>query len=147
MLESLSNNIGSNLLNSSGNKTEKENLYLRLSKRGEINDNPKPLSGGINLDSNSSFIELMLIKLIKEIFKEKDFIDLFNNNMENQPLTLYKWTTNSICSTLKETREKFLKRLKTTIFLSQVSLNTITKAQLNMLDIIFQIAMTIQFLL
>ena len=132
MLESLSNNIGSNLLNSSGNKTEKENLYLRLSKRGEINDNPKPLSGGINLDSNSSFIELMLIKLIKEIFKEKDFIDLFNNNMENQPLTLYKWTTNSICSTLKETREKFLKRLKFTInkFFNDLSSQVIKRSSI-----------------
>ena len=49
----------------------------------------------------------MIINL-KEIFKEKEFIDLFNNNIENQRLTLYKWTTNTIFSTLKQTREKFL---------------------------------------
>ena len=108
-------NINSNLMISSGYKTEKENLYLRLSKRGEITEMPKPLSGKINFNCNSSFIELMIINLAKEIFKEKDFIDLFNNNIENQPLTLYQWTTNTICSTLKQTREKFLKRLNTTI--------------------------------
>ena len=108
-------NLNSNLMITSGHKTEKENLYLRLSKRGEITDIPKPLSGKINFNCNSSFIELMIINLVKEIFKEKDFIDLFNNNIENQPLTLYQWTTNTICSTLKETREKFLKRLNTTI--------------------------------
>ena len=49
----------------------------------------------------------MIINL-KEIFKEKEFIDLFNNNIENQRLTLYQWITNMICSTLKQTREKFL---------------------------------------
>ena len=67
------------------------------------------------MDCNSSFIELMIINLTKEIFKEKEFIDLFNNNIENQPLTLYQWTTNTICSTLKDTREKFLKRLNTSM--------------------------------
>jgi len=108
-------NLNSNLMISGGYKTEKENLYLRISKRGAITDKSKPLSSKINLDCNSSFIELMIINLTKEIFKEKEFIDLFNNNIENQPLTLYQWTTNTICSTLKDTREKFLKRLKTSM--------------------------------
>ena len=108
-------NLNSNLMISGGYKTEKENLYLRISKRGAITDKSKPLSSKINLDCNSSFIELMIINLTKEIFKEKEFIDLFNNNIENQPLTLYQWTTNTICSTLKHTREKFLKRLNTSM--------------------------------
>ena len=108
-------NLNSNLMISGGYKTEKENLYLRISKRGAITDKSKPLSSKINLDCNSSFIELMIINLTKEIFKEKEFIDLFNNNIENQPLTLYQWTTNTICSTLKDTREKFLKRLNTSM--------------------------------
>ena len=98
-------------MNTSGNKIEKENLYLRVSKRGEITDKIKPLSGEINLDCNYSFIELMLIKLVKEILKEKDFKNLFNN-IENQPLSLYQWTTNTVCSTLKNTRKKFLKKLQ-----------------------------------
>jgi len=63
-------NLNNNVMNTSGNKIEKENLYLRVSKRGEITDKIKPLSGEINLDSNYSFIELMLIKLVKEILKE-----------------------------------------------------------------------------
>ena len=104
-------NLNNNVMNTSGNKIEKENLYLRVSKRGEITDKIKPLSGEINLDSNYSFIELMLIKLVKEILKEKDFKNLFNN-IENQPLSLYKWTTNTVCSTLEDTRKKFLKKLQ-----------------------------------
>ena len=108
-------NVSANLINQGGNKIEKENLYLRVSKRGEMTDKTKPLNAKINLDSNSCFIELMLIQLVKEIFKEKDFTDLFNNNMEKQPLSLYQWTTNTICSTLPETRKKFLKKLQNTI--------------------------------
>ena len=109
------NNLSINLPNQGGNKIQKENLYLRVSKRGEITDKTKPLSASINLDCNSSFIELMIMQLVKEIFKEKDFINLFNVNMENQPLSLYQWTDNSICSTLEETRKKFLKKLQETI--------------------------------
>jgi hypothetical protein len=52
-------NISSNLINQGGNKIEKENLYLRVSKRGEMTDKIKPLTGEINLDCNSCFIELM----------------------------------------------------------------------------------------
>ena len=105
----------SNLINQGENKIEKENLYLRVSKRGEITDQTQPLSGKINLDSNSSFIELMLIQLAKEIFKEKDFNKLLNDNIENQPLSLYQWTSNTICSTLAETRKKFLRKLEDTV--------------------------------
>ena len=108
-------NISTNLINQGGNKIEKENLYLRVSKRGEITDKTKALSGEINLNTNSSFIELMIIQLVKEILKEKNFLNLFNDNMDNQPLSLYKWTNNSICSSLKETRKKYLKKLQDTI--------------------------------
>ena len=57
----------------------------------------------------------MIIQLVKEILKEKNFLNLFNDNMDNQPLSLYKWTNNSICSSLKETRKKYLKKLQDTI--------------------------------
>ena len=79
---------------SGGYKTEKENLYLRISKRGAITDKSKPLSSKINLDCNSSFIELMIINLTKEIFKEKEFIDLFNNNIENLDFGVINQRTN-----------------------------------------------------
>ena len=108
-------NSNTNIFNQGGNKIEKENLYLRVSKRGEITDKTKALTGKINLDSNSCFIELIIIQLVKEIFKEKDFLDLFNDNIEKQPLSLYQWTNNSICSTLAQTRKKFLKKLKDTV--------------------------------
>ena len=102
-------NIGSN------NRIERENLYLRVSKRGNITDNQNPLNGNFNLESNSCFIEQIIIKLVKEIFKDKEFTKLFKSDISNQPLSLYQWTTNTTCSTLKETRKKFLKKLQETI--------------------------------
>jgi hypothetical protein len=107
-------------------KIEKENIYLRLSKKTELTKEKKILSSHFNLDCNSCFIELILTKLTQEILTSKDFIELFQKNIDNQPLSLYRWTHNEICSTIQEIRKRFLKHLRMKIInlygdLSQVS--------------------------
>ena len=107
-------------------KIEKENLYLRLSKKSGLLKDKKVLSSVFNLDCNSCFIELILTKLTQEILTSKDFIDSFQKNIDNQPLSLYKWTNNEICSTIPEIRKRFIKHLRMKIInlygdLSQVS--------------------------
>ncbi len=107
-------------------KIEKENMYLRLSKKTELMKDKKVLSSSFNLDCNSCFIELILTKLTQEILTSKEFIELFQKNIDNQPLSLYRWTHNEICSTIQEVRKKFLRNLKMKIMnlygdLSQVS--------------------------
>ena len=107
-------------------KIEKENLYLRLSKKSGLLKDKKVLSSNFNLDCNSCFIELILTKLTQEILTSKDFIDSFKKNIDNQPLSLYKWTHNEICSTIPEIRKRFIKHLRMKIInlygdLSQVS--------------------------
>ena len=107
-------------------RIEKENLYLRVSKKSEISKEKKAINSNFNLDCNSCFIELILTKLVQEILTSKDFIESFRNNIDNQPLSLYKWTHNEICSTIPEIRKKFLKHLRMKIInlygdLSQVS--------------------------
>ena len=93
-------------------RIEKENLYLRLSKKSEISEKKKVLSSNFNLDCNSCFVELILTKLVQEILSSKDFIESFNKKLEYQPLSLYRWTHNDICSTIPVVRKKFLKHLK-----------------------------------
>ena len=118
-----------NLLNLGGiniSRIEKENLYLRVSKKSEISKEKKVLSSIFNLDCNSCFVELIITKLVQEILTSKDFIESFRNNIDNQPLSLYRWTHNEICSTIPEIRRKFLKHLRMKIInlygdLSQVS--------------------------
>ena len=118
-----------NLMNLGGmniSKIEKENLYLRVSKKSELLKEKKVLNNNFNLDCNSCFVELIITKLTQEILTSKDFIEFLQKNMDYQPLSLYKWTHNDICSTLPEIRKKFLKHLRMKIInlygdLSQVS--------------------------
>ena len=122
-------NLGSYLTNfvvTNISRIEKENLYLRISKKSEISKEKKILSSNFNLDGNSSFVELIITKLTQDILSSKDFVESFQKNIDYQPLTLYKWTHNDICSTLQETRRKFLKHLRMKIInlygdLSQMS--------------------------
>ena len=118
-----------NLMNLGGiniSKIEKENLYLKVSKKSKLSKEKKALSSHFNLDCNSSFVELILTKLTQEILTSKDFIESLHKNIDYQPLSLYKWTHDQICSTLPEIRKKFLKHLRMKILnlygdLSQVS--------------------------
>ena len=121
LLESIGNvsssnfNIINNPINIGGgsvSRIEKENLYLRISKKSELSKDKKILSGSFNLDCNSSFVELIITKLAQEILNSHDFVESFNTKIESQPLSLYKWTHNDICTSIKETREKFIKNLK-----------------------------------
>ena len=130
-LDAIGNQSSKNnsLLNLGGiniSRIEKENLYLRVSKKSEISKEKKVLSSNFNLDCNSCFVELIITKLVQEILSSKDFKESFQNNIENQSLSLYRWTHNQICSTLPEIRKKFLKHLRMKIInlygdLSQVN--------------------------
>ena len=107
-------NISNNPINIGGgivSRIEKENLYLRISKKSELSKDNKILSGSFNLDCNSSFVELIITKLTQEILNSYDFVESFNKKIENQPLSLYKWTNNDICTSIEETREKFINNL------------------------------------
>ena len=130
-LDAIGNQSSKNnsLLNLGGlniSRIEKENLFLRVSKKSEISNKKKILSSNFNLDCNSCFVELIIIKLVQEILSSKDFKESFQNNIDNQPLSLYRWTHNQICSTIPEIRKKYLKNLRMKIInlygdLSQVN--------------------------
>ena len=112
-------------------RIEKENLYLRVSKKSEISKEKKVLNSKFNLDGNSCFVELILTKLVQQILTSKDFIESFQKNIDNQPLSLYKWTHNEICSKIQDIRKKFLKHLRMKIInlygdLSQASVKRTT---------------------
>ena len=122
----LNNTTLMNMAGTNVSRIEKENLYLRVFKKSEISKEKKILNSHFNLDCNSSFVELIITKLTQEILSSKDFVQTFQKNIDYQPLTLYKWTHNDICTTLPETRQKFLKHLRMKIInlygdLSQIS--------------------------
>ena len=109
----LGTNFTSNILNGP-NKVQKENLFLRVVKNCDINlDNTKKTLNlkFINLNVNSSFVEIIINKLVQDILSSKNFIECFSKNIDNQPLSLYQWSSNEIISDIGEVRGKYLKNL------------------------------------
>ena len=112
------NNLASNTFNigsSYNSHIEKENLYLRISKKSKLSKDSRTLSSNFNLDCNSSFVELILTRLTQEILTSKEFIESFQK-IDIQPLSLYKWTNNEICSSIQDTRKRYINHLEKKIF-------------------------------
>ena len=90
---------------------EKENLYIRIKKKSMFYDLPGIIE--TTNDPNSCFIETMLTDLTKEIFCDKAFEDLFTENIDNQPLGLFEWTTEKTYPSQTEVRKMYLDNVMT----------------------------------
>lgn len=87
---------------------EKENLFVRIIKRPMI----KEVTGKLNLDTKSqslSFIEFMLLDLIKDLLAATSFTKLLEERLDNQPLKLYEWTNNVPYKELESVRSNLFK--------------------------------------
>ena len=98
---------------------QRENIYLRLVKKGKIYENFGALSHKETTTNNSSFIETLLKNLTKQILTSDEFQNIFTKQIQEQPLSLYKWTNDESLPTLGQLREKYLNNLKL-IILSQI---------------------------
>ena len=99
----------SQIITPSVNRIFKENLFLRVRKKCII----EGVNANIELspNDNSCFIEDILTELTKEILSDKDFTDKLEQNIDNQPLNLFQWTSDVSLPTQKETREEYNKQL------------------------------------
>ena len=99
----------SQIITPSVNRIFKENLFLRVRKKCII----EGVNANIELspNDNSCFIEDILTELTKEILSDKDFTDKLEQNIDNQPLNLFQWTSDVSPTTQKETREEYNKQL------------------------------------
>ena len=99
----------SQIITPSVNRIFKENLFLRVRKKCII----EGVNANIELspNDNSCFIEDILTELTKEILSDKDFTDKLEQNIDNQPLNLFEWTSDVSLPTQKETREEYNKQL------------------------------------
>ena len=105
-----------------GNKIytiQRENIYLRVAKKGIFCENFGSLSHKETTINNSSFVETLLKDLTKQILSSNDFKTIFTKQIQEQPLSLYKWTNDQTLPTLGQLREKYLNNLKL-IILSQI---------------------------
>ena len=94
---------------------KRENIYLRVVKKGIITEKMGNLSKEETTSNNSSFIEIFLKDLTKQILNSDDFKNNFSKQIQEQPLSLYKWTNNQHLPTLGQLREKYINNLKNII--------------------------------
>jgi len=114
-LNTSSNNpimVGNSVSLSKIHTIKRENIYLRLVKKGIISEKMGNLSHKEMTTNNSSFIETILKDLSKQILSSDDFKKSFTDSIKGQPLSLYKWTNNKHLPSLGEIRQRYLKNLK-----------------------------------
>ena len=88
---------------------EKQNLYLRIIKRAMIKDF---ITAEGKLDTvlppNTCFVEHIINEFFKDIICNSTFDQHLTNNMDNQPLKLYHWTTNEPTHSHSEVRKEYI---------------------------------------
>ena len=104
--------FGSNTAISKVHTIQRENLYLRVAKKGVISETFGNLSHKETTANNSSFVEILLKDLTKQIISSNEFKNNFTKQMNEQPLTIYKWTNNETLPSLGKLREKYISNLK-----------------------------------
>ena len=88
---------------------ERQELHLRIIKRALIKDEIS-YDGKLEvaLPQNTCFVEQIMCDFFKDILCNKSFDDHLCNNMDNQPLKLYHWTTNVANHNHSDIRDKFI---------------------------------------
>jgi hypothetical protein len=89
---------------------EKEKLHIRIHKQNKIKESCGELWRSEN--EEQSFIETMLCDFTKEILSEQSFVDLFMKNIDNQPNTLFRWTSNVRYPPQEEVRRLLCERYR-----------------------------------
>jgi hypothetical protein len=111
--------LGSNAALSKVHTIKRDNIYLRVIKRGVLSEKLGNLEHKETTTNNSSFVETLIKDLTKQILSSEDFINNFTKQIQEQPLSLYKWTNNQSLPSLGQLRERYNNNLKLLI-LSQV---------------------------
>lgn len=88
---------------------ERQELHLRIIKRAMIKETMSA-EGKLesNLPQNTCFVEHILDEFFKDIICNDSFDEHLTNNMDNQPLKLYQWTTNIPSNSHAQVRKQFL---------------------------------------
>ena len=111
--------LGSTTVLSKVHTIKRDNIYLRLVKKGIISEKIGNLQHKETTSNNSSFVETLIKDLTKQILSSNDFKNNFTKQVQEQPLSLYKWTNNESLPSLGKLRERYINNLKLLI-ISQV---------------------------
>ena len=118
-------NLKSNLLQNSSsinNKVhtvKKENIFLRVIKKAKIVEKFGNLNHSETTTNNTSFIETILKDLTKQVLSSDELKNQMTKQIQEQPLSIYKWTNNQKFPSVANVRQRYLNNLKLLI-ISQI---------------------------
>jgi hypothetical protein len=108
---------------------KRENIYLRVIKKGKIVEKFGNLNHKETTQNNTSFIEKILKDLAKQILTSEELKTKLNTQIQEQPLTLYKWTNNKIFPNVANIRQKYLNNLKLIVISQLGDLSTDSRSK------------------
>ena len=126
--------IKGHLIQNSSSRTKahtikRENIYLRVLKKAKIVEKLGNLNHKETTVNNTSFIENILKDLTKHILTSDEFKTKITQEIQKQPLSIYKWTNNQKFPSLAKVRQRYINNLKLLIISQIGDLSTETKSR------------------
>ena len=91
---------------------KRENIFLRVIKKAKIVEKFGNLNHSETTTINTSFVENILKDLTKHILSSDELKLKITKEIQEQPLTLYKWTNDQKYSSVAKVRQKYINNLK-----------------------------------
>jgi len=108
---------------------KRENIFLRVIKKAKIVEKFGNLTHSETTTVNTSFIENILKDLTKQILSSDELKLKISKEIQEQPLTLYKWTNDQKYSSVAKVRQKYINNLKLLIISQMGDLSNDTRSK------------------
>jgi hypothetical protein len=117
--------IGSNKIHT----VKRENIYLRVIKKAKIVEKFGNLNHNETTTNNTSFIETILKDLTKQVLSSEELKAQMTKQIQEQPLSVYKWTNNQKFPSVSNVRQRYLNNLKLLIISQLGDLSTDSRSK------------------
>ena len=119
-LKELKNNLMQNSVSINKSHTVKrENIFLRVIKKAKMVEKFGNLNHNETTTNNTSFIEMILKDLAKQVLSSEELKNKITKQIQQQPLSIYRWTNNQKFPSVANARQRYLNNLKLLI-ISQI---------------------------
>ena len=108
---------------------KRENIFLRVIKKAKVVEKFGNLAHNETTTNNTSFVESILKDLTKHILSSKELNSKISKEIQEQPLTLYKWTNDQKYCSVAKVRQKYINNLKLLIISQMGDLSNDTRSK------------------
>ena len=130
-LKDLKNNLLQNSASISNkvHTVKRENAYLRVIKKAKIVEKFGNLNHKETTTNNTSFVEYILKDLTKQVLSSNELKNQMTKQIQEQPLSLYKWTNDQKFPSVVNVRQRYLNNLKLLIISQLGDLSTESRSK------------------